>query len=59
MTDIAYALGDFFVWTFGILELLGNIPNYLFIVLGIGGLVAWLMTQQRFLKEDRKAGNII
>jgi hypothetical protein len=28
--DIAYAVGDFFLWTFQILTTLGNIPNIIF-----------------------------
>lgn len=59
MTDLAYSLGDFFTWTFGILELLGNAPNVIFIIIGFIGAGFWLMKQAKYSKEDKEAGRLI
>ncbi len=59
MTDIAYSIGDFFTWTFGILTSLQNAPNYLFIVLGILGIAYWLRLQKNYSKADKEAGRLI
>ena len=59
MTEVWYKIGDLFEWTFGILELMGNLPNYLFTVIGLVGIVAWLIRQKRYIKEDTEAGRLI
>jgi len=59
MEELVYALGDLFQWTFGILETLGNKPNYAFIVLIMFLLGLWMVTQQRYLKEDRANDRLI
>mgnify|MGYP006901752005 CR=1 FL=1 len=59
MTELAYSLGDFFQSTFGILIALGNIPNYLFIILGFVGLFYWLNLQKKYSREDKEAGRLI
>ena len=59
MTDLAYSLGDFFIWTFGIIEMLGNSPNVLFIILGFIGTAFWLWKQAKYSKADREAGRLI
>lgn len=59
MTDIAYGIGDFLTWTFGILEALGNAPNVAFIVLGFIGAGYWLFRQAKYTREDKKAGRLI
>ncbi len=59
MTDLAYTIGDFFTWTFGILEMLGNIPNYAFIAIGFIGGAFWLMMQSKFSKEAKKKGTLV
>jgi hypothetical protein len=59
MTDIAYSIGDFFTWTFGILTALENGPNYLFIALGIFGIAYWLRLQKKYSKADKEAGRLI
>ncbi|MES2627431.1 MAG: hypothetical protein V4616_00555 [Bacteroidota bacterium] len=45
------------VWTFeNILEVLGNIPNFLFIVVGFVGLFYWLKTQGNYNKKAATTG---
>ena len=59
MTDLAYNLGDVFQWTFKILEMLGNLPNYLFIVIGFVGFGFWMMKQSQYTARDKREGNIV
>jgi hypothetical protein len=59
MTELAYSLGDLFQWTFGILIALGNIPNYLIIVLGFVGLFYWLNLQKKYSRDDKEAGRLV
>lgn len=42
---------DLFVWSFGILESLQNMPNIAFIILGFVMLGYWLMLQSKYNKE--------
>lgn len=42
---------DLFVWSFGILEGLGNFPNNAFIITGFGLLGYWLYLQSKYNKE--------
>lgn len=44
-------LEDLFLWSFGILESLENLPNNIFIVLGFVMLGYWLYLQGKFNKE--------
>ncbi len=41
---------DLFLWSFGILESLGNLPNNLFIVTGFVLLGYWLFLQGKYNK---------
>lgn len=50
MDWLAYPLGELFTWSFGILELLQNYPNDLFLLTGFGGLIYWLREQSRYNK---------
>lgn len=40
--DIVYSIGDFFEWTFGILPVLGNIPNLIFLLIGSVMFLYWI-----------------
>jgi hypothetical protein len=40
--DIVEGLGDFLLWTFEILPLLGNLPNFLFIAIGAIFFAYWI-----------------
>jgi len=51
MDALVYSLGDFFTWTFGILESLENLPNIAFILLGFFGLFYWLRQQGKYNKQ--------
>lgn len=53
--DIAYGLGDFFEWTFGILPVLGNSVNYLFIVIGFIFFLYWMGQMAKHNREGGKA----
>ncbi|MDX2359366.1 MAG: hypothetical protein QNK23_01075 [Crocinitomicaceae bacterium] len=48
LSAIFNALGDLFLWTFQIFEIIGNNINYAFIVLGFVGLFIWLNKQKKF-----------
>lgn len=56
--DLVYALGDFFEWTFGILPALGNLPNILFTVLMVAGIVYWLKWQKDLSAEAKRNGTL-
>lgn len=42
LKDVWYAIGDFFEWTFGILPVLGNIPNLIFLIIGSVLFLYWM-----------------
>ncbi|HUP13366.1 MAG TPA: hypothetical protein VM187_14165 [Niastella sp.] len=44
-------LANFFQWTFTFMESLANLPNVIFIVGGIFGLVYWCVLQGKFNKQ--------
>lgn len=48
----------FFQWTFGILESLGNLPNWTFITIGMVGMFYWLRLQGKFNKEAAANGTL-
>ncbi|MCX8149383.1 DUF6341 family protein [Thermaurantimonas aggregans] len=52
VSKIAYALADFFEWTFQILPVLGNIPNYLLLFIGFAAFIYWLTE----MRKHEKAG---
>lgn len=58
MTDFIYSLGDFFYWIFSILEVLGDGPNWAFIVLGFIGMFIWLKMQKNFNEEAKANGTL-
>ncbi len=58
MTDFIYWLGDVFYAFFGLLEKLGNIPNYAFIALGFAGLFIWLNMQKKYNKKAQAQGSL-
>jgi len=57
-TDLVYATGDLFTWTFQILDVLGNFPNYLFAVLMFFGVIYWLNWQRKLSAEAKANGTI-
>lgn len=56
--DFIYLIGDVFEWSFQILEVLGNLPNYLYGVLMFGGLIFWLLWQKKMNAEAKQNGTI-
>jgi hypothetical protein len=59
MQDIVIPIGDFLVWSFGLLEWLRDTPNMIFVVLGFVGLAIWLRMQIKFNKEAANNPNQI
>ena len=55
-TDFIYATGDFLEATISILPTLGNIPNYIFIGIGIIGFLYWMNLQLKYNKAAVKDG---
>ncbi len=59
LTDFFWGLGDIFLWTFQIFEIIGNSFNYLVIALaGFGGLFYWLNMQKKFNAAAEKDPNV-
>ncbi len=56
--DIVYPTGEFIEWSFGLLEIADNLPNYAFIVLGFGGIAYWVMLQVKYNKEAEAKGTL-
>ena len=48
LSAIFNGIGDIFLWTFQIFEVIGNNFNYSMIVLGFIGLFIWLNKQRKF-----------
>lgn len=44
-------IGDIFLWTFQMFEVIGNSFNYMLIVLGFIGLFIWLNMQKKYNAE--------
>ncbi|MBD78839.1 MAG: hypothetical protein CL840_07955 [Crocinitomicaceae bacterium] len=57
-TDFIYALGDFFLWTFGILRVLGNNFNWLLITIGFVMAIWWITNLVKFSREAKQNGTI-
>jgi len=53
-TDFIYATGDILEATFAILPKLANIPNYVFIVVGVIGFLYWMNLQVKYNKAAAK-----
>ncbi len=51
LSGFFYGLGDIFLWTFQIFEVIGNVFNYSLIVLGFFGLFFWLNLQKKYNAE--------
>ena len=51
MDAVFYAIGDFFQPIFAIMAKLGNIPNALFIVIGLIAFLAWTRQLMKFRSQ--------
>jgi hypothetical protein len=58
MTDIFYALGDFFQWTFRYMEKLNMLPNKIFFAIGFIAMLIWLWQMVRYNKEAEQNGTL-
>ncbi|MFI5203650.1 MAG: hypothetical protein ACHQF2_04070 [Flavobacteriales bacterium] len=58
MDYIVIPIVKFLEWTFGILESLGNFPNWSFIVIGFVGLFYWLWLQGKYNRQAAANGTI-
>ena len=56
--DFVYGLGDLLTETFTILPILGNIPNILFTLVIMAGLVYWIFELKKYKAEARRNGTI-
>jgi len=56
--DFIFLLGDLFEWSFQILPILGNIPNYLYAVILFCGLIYWLIWQKKMSDEAKRNGTL-
>ena len=56
--DFIYWIGDIFEWTFQILPMLGNVPNYLYAGVLFAGLLYWLRWQKQMNEEAKRNGTI-
>lgn len=53
MTTIIFLLEGFFKWSFGLLPILGNFPNILFIFISFALLFFWLYQTIQFEQEEQ------
>lgn len=56
--DFIYWLADIFEWTFQILPVLGNLPNYIYAVLIFAGIIYWLNWQKKMSAEAKQNGTL-
>ena len=56
--DFIYWIGDVFHYSFKILPILGNIPNYFYTIAMFAGLIYWLRWQKRMSEEARQNGTL-
>lgn len=54
LTDIIFAIGDFFTWTFQIFPLIGIVTNWIFVVILAGLLLFWMAQIVKAGKEDKR-----
>ncbi|MEJ6499523.1 MAG: hypothetical protein QNK62_05420 [Cryomorphaceae bacterium] len=47
-------LGDFLTWSFQLLPTVGNAVNYLFMAVGAGLGIYWMMEMRKHQKADEK-----
>lgn len=58
MQDIAFAIAKFLEATFTILPALGWLPNILFTIVGVLGMVYWLGLQGKYNRKAKEQGTI-
>ena len=54
MKDIFYAIADFFGYIFNVVEILGNIPNYFYIVVISVFLILWIIKMLKHRKDNQE-----
>ena len=54
MKELFYAIADFFGLIFNFIELLGNIPNYLYIAIIFIFLVVWTAQMAKHRKDNEE-----
>jgi len=57
-TDIVYLIGDLLSSTFEILPVLGNLPNYIFLVVGFILLFIWIKVMNDYNQEAERNGTL-
>ena len=57
-TEIMNVTGDLFSASFAPIEMLGNIPNILIIIVGFSLLVMWVGIMRKYKKEAEQNGTI-
>ncbi|MDQ3192834.1 MAG: uracil phosphoribosyltransferase [Bacteroidota bacterium] len=58
MNELIYGLGELFQESFKVLEALGNIPNYIFIVIGFILLFYWIKEMAKYNREAEEKGTL-
>ncbi len=58
MSNIFYAIGDFFGSLFEIIELLGNTPNYFYIGVIFTFLVVWTSKMMKHKKDGEEHASL-
>lgn len=54
ITDIFYGLSDFFKWSYGLLELIGEPLDWVLFVVGCAMLVWWCLQLAKFGNDNEK-----
>lgn len=54
MTEVWTSIGDFFIWTFKILPVLGNVPNILLMGIGFIAFFYWMGQMRKHAQAGEK-----
>lgn len=54
ITDIFFALGDFFTWSYGLLEWIGTPLDWILFIVGMGLLGWWCLQLLKFGNDNEK-----
>ncbi|APD06822.1 hypothetical protein UJ101_01303 [Flavobacteriaceae bacterium UJ101] len=54
LSDLFHGIGNLFEASFEILPVLGNIPNFILMVVGATMFIWWMLQLKKFGKEDKE-----
>lgn len=54
LSELFHGIGDLFEASFEILPVLGNIPNFILMIVGSTMFIWWMLQLKKFGKEDKE-----